>query len=703
MANRGSDQAPHGQPSTRDVLRTLLVDALRFRELARVGLGLILLLCLAIPIAHAVRLSPIVPTLCGFAVVVVIARVRLSHRVALLAILGCFAVHLAVQIFIVQNHFIEPVSDFQTQWNTAIDYAQHGLRVPDSPQTQRAIPFYYPLVRLFGSTAAVYLVANVVLTSLTYLMSVWIARRYFGWPAAAKSAMVLLFGFEAYFANTIPSHDIFGSFGVVLFLFLLAELEALVRAGRFHRARTAMVAGLAVLMALTITWVEWQRGMGMFCVLALLFYGLAAVVQRAPGTRVRIAIAIVVCVCSALGSAALRSRGLSATELANTSTSFEMGMVVFGSEEGNGRHTDWYRNYRVVAPLSPDQVTALSRMTFLETLRTNPGEKYANYLDRQLNFLRSGQDSGWYLSLEASRWLSEPELRKIYRAASKRTPPVWWAIGLLVALAAILRRDVLFDPRTTPLILVASFMAIMGLVGETQSRYALFMVFLWPIYAGSPFLVETFPARWLGRPDATTPGSLRRAVALRVARAAITVAAIVSIPLAIVWISPAFTHVGLVNFDRAEVRVSARPGSSPGALPQATTTRNLLIVSDADAGSEATTVTVAASVVAKRDGTNALHFVLANELGPDTAPDVIPGRALRVVIDGVLVQTIDLSTTFGPRAVDVPGFAEGDHDVTLELDLGGTGARRVQGRRCELGWTAATTCTHTTIGYLGFY
>jgi hypothetical protein len=691
------EEQEHPSAGVRGTVRDLLVQALGARELARVALALILLLGLAIPIAYSLRIAPIVPSVCGFALVLIVSRVPLRRRAALITILVAFAVFVAIQVFIVQNHFVVRVSDFETQWRTAVDYAQHGLQAPTSPQTQRAIPFYYPLVSLFGSSASVYLVANVVLTSLTYLMSVWIARRFFDWSGAAKTAVLLVFGFEAYFANTIPSHDVLGSFGVVLFLVLLVEVDVLVRVGRFTRARTAILVGLVLSTSLAISWVEWQRNLGMFCTAAALFYGLAAIVQGGPRSRLRVAIAIAVCLLSFVERSELKRRGLSVTESGNSANSLAIGLVVFGSDEGSGRYADWYRNHRVARALAPEEVERLARMTLLDTLRTNPGGKYENYLDRAWTFLQSGNDSGWYLTVESPEWLSERQLRKAYASAAKRTPPIWWAIGLLAGIAAILRRELLFDVRHTPLVLLTSFLIIMGMTGEAQSRYALFMVFLWPIYAGAPFLLEVFPSRWLARTQVPAP----RVIARLVARVAISITAIVAIPIAVVWMSPALSSVRLANLEHADVAVDRSPWSAgrTGTPPRLTIVRNLLAVSDDNLGSEGLTITVAASISGQQE-TNTLHFVLVNELGGGEA---IPRRALRVVVDGSVVQTIDLRTSLAPREVNVPGLAAGVHDVKLELDLGerGTSSRPATG--CAQAWTSLTSCTNTTIAYLGFY
>jgi hypothetical protein len=656
-------------------LRSFVGQALGFRALAHTALAVILLLCLAIPVAHALRLGPIWPSLIGFALVLGLARVQLSHRTAVIAIAVCFAAYLTTQLLVLANHWVEPVSDFARQWNVAIDYAENGITQPFSPQTQRGLPFYYPLVVLFGKSSTVYLTANVVLSSSTFLMSAWIARRYFGWAAAAKTSLLLLFGFEVYFANTFPSHDVLGSFGVVLFLVLLTESEVLVGAGRFSRPRIAAISALALAMSLTITWVEWQRTMGMFCALALLFWGIASFIQRAARWRLRLAIGVTVLALSAVQNCGLKSGGLKAIQPPTDLTSSEMSLLVFGSDEGDGRFADWYRNARMATALQPDEITSLSKVSFVESLRSNPRRKYRNYLDRQLNFLRTGQDSGWYLTIDSPRWLDAKDLRKLYNKAEKWTPPLWWALALMVAIAAMFRRDVLFDHRAAPVIIVTAFMTIMGLVAETQARYAMFFVFLWPIYAGAPFVANP-----LGGLVGPAPID-RRKLRLTILRVTTSVAVVIAVPALLLGVAPRLFGPRLADFHYAEIIIGKTPTSvskDTGAPPQRSVRRNVLTFGDDVTGSHDLTVTTTTSVSAKRDAST-LRFVIYNEIGEPLEspgqepkrPDVMPNRALRVVVDGQLRQTIDLANPFTPRAYQIEGFDEGEHVVRLELDLGG--------------------------------
>lgn len=695
--------------STGQRLRGFLSEALGIRELTSVGAAAFLLVLFAVPFAHVLQLGPLGPSVFGFVLVLVVSRIPISRRAALVMIGVCFAMYLTLELVVLSHHHLEPSNDFRTMWEVAKDYATNGLRVPDRPQTQRAIPFYFPVVKIFGTSQSVYLTSNVILHTLSYGMAVWIARRFFDWPAAAKTALFLLFGFEPMFANTFPSHDVFGVFTVVLFLLLLVEVDA--RLETTSRPRLTAIGVFAVVMSMVIAWADWQRGTGVFCTLALVFYGVGAFVRRPAQWKLRLCIVAFVCAFSTLQSCGLKRAGLAADMPAKELTSPEMSMLVFGSDEGDGRFGDWYRNARLANALTNEEVAKLGRYAPIESLRDNPKRKFRRYLERQEIFLRTGIDEAWYVNdIESPRWFDQEELRRLWRRAMAWTRPIWWAIALLVGIAVIFRRDLLFDIRAIPLVLIAMFMASMGMLGEAQSRYAMFFVFLWPLYAGSPYLANPLPGlrAKLGAP---------RRIARGVARVAVSLLVVVAIPVVLLRLSSCVSPSGLVDLHDTEVTIGKTPQTSTasGAPPWWKLTRNTVAIADAAMGSNTWTVTLATSGSAPHDDST-LRFVVYNELGQSIDPyggaqlpgktEVVSGRVLRVSVDGVLRKTVELSHASLPVAVAIPGISEGDHAIKLELDLGGEHRRTLwgpKGEKCVHRWTSAPGCFNTSIGYLGFY
>jgi hypothetical protein len=388
-------------------------------------------------------------------------------------------------------------------------------------------------------------------------------------------------------------------------------------------------------------------------------------------------------------------------------------MLVFGSDEGDGRFDDWYRNARMANALDSELVAKLAKLAPIESLRENPRRKFRRYLEREETFLKTGIDEAWYVNnITDARWLDEPALRKTWRTAMRWTRPIWWAIALLVGVAAIFRRDVLFDIRAIPLVVIAMFMAAMGMLGEAQSRYAMFFVFLWPIYAGSPYLCNPLPSLR----DKLGP---RQRIGEGLARVAVSTVAVIAIPVILLSLTKCGAGSGLVNLHQVEVTVGKTASSTarPGAPPWWKGIRNHFVVADAPIGSEQITVTMTTSGHAPQDGST-LRFVIYNELGkpldgwvsevPGTTA-LVPGRALRVSVDGALHRTIDLSQAAMPAAFAIPGFPEGEHAIRLELDLGEAHARPQ--KECSHRWTPpdalarrpTPNCFNTSIGYLGFY
>jgi hypothetical protein len=659
--------------------------------IAQVTLWLLLLLGLAIPVAHAVRVEPLVPILLGFGLVFLASRIELSDRAARRALLACFSLFVVGQVLLCSNHVAEPFSDFRRQWLTAVEYAENGLGIPDRPQTQRAIPLYYPLVLLFGPSPTVYVVANVVMSSLTFLMTTWVARRHFGWSAAAKTSFLLLFAFEVYFANTIPTHEVPGAFGVVLFVLLLVELERLFQAPRSPRAAAVMV-GLAAAASLTITWTQWQRGTGVFCIVALLVHGAAAVVRGARRGWQRLGVAALIAATSVLSLRLLEGGGLIADPSPKHFTSTDMNLLAFSSHDGDGSFDDKFRKHKLVSAMDSEELVRLSRAMFAETLRTGAVEKYDNFLSREVTLLRFGKTSVWYFrGATSARWISISTLRAAYESARVYVSPVLWAIALLTAVAALRSRDVLLDHRLSPLVVMLAFLTVIGALGESQTRYSFFLVYLISIYAGSPWLLDRSRAEASGGQPAAPRWPLR------VAQVAASVAAVAAVVALLVAAAPHLHGVSLANFGDARIAVAAGPARPHGrARPAVTVEQNLLTIRDPSVDSSDLTVTATEDLVARAGIDNVLRFVVANTAGDNgkrgskkAADLVVPGRSLRVFIDGRPAQVVDLSAGAQPRAVSIAGIAYGRHRVKLELALGDTAAdpRRIV----------------TTVAYLGFY
>lgn len=121
------------------------------------GLRLGVLLLVLIPLLHHTASSIRDLILTGFALLglLAISIWRPSRRDAIRLLTISLAAFVLLQVFFATNQASEPFSDFHTQWEAAARHVSEGFSLPDRPQTQRSVPFYYPLILMFGSAPSV--------------------------------------------------------------------------------------------------------------------------------------------------------------------------------------------------------------------------------------------------------------------------------------------------------------------------------------------------------------------------------------------------------------------------------------------------------------------------------------------------------------------------------------------------------------------
>ncbi|HBJ35795.1 MAG TPA: hypothetical protein DDZ51_13825 [Planctomycetaceae bacterium] len=152
-----------------------------------------------------------------------------SIRIDLAAFGVLIAIGLLKAWWIVQNPTVQ-INDYDIYWRIAKAMAREEWQsLPfnhsgalASAYVTRAFPYYYPVVRIFGSSNEAIAWANLLTHMATLSVSYVLARRTIG-LAAAIAALPLLAGFpDFWFGLTIASHDVPAMFQLVC-VFLLVD------------------------------------------------------------------------------------------------------------------------------------------------------------------------------------------------------------------------------------------------------------------------------------------------------------------------------------------------------------------------------------------------------------------------------------------------------------------------------------------------
>ncbi len=651
----------------------------------QLGIGLLLLF----PILHESATTSFDVLLTGAALLVtgIGSRWNPSRRTAIRVLAGTLLAFVSVQLLVVTNHTCEMANDFSIQWRTAVTFATKGASLPNLLQEQRALPFYYPLASIFGGSDAVFQTANVVMTTLTWLMTVWIARRLFGWSGAAKTGILLTFAFEPYVANNIATHDLLGAWGILLFLLLLTEFDHAKSKGTISLAKTLV---LAISAALVVSWTHWQRGTGLYGIGILALYGLGGVIPVSPHRRSRIVFASLSLFFVFVTLGAIDRAGWNAPRT-NTKT-----LLSFSGYDGGGRFRDKILASRAINALRPEDAERLSKVLFLETLRTGPVDKYENYLGAATHLLRFGKESNWYLTTEDSgRHLSVRSLRTVYDGVRSVMTPTLWALLILASVLVLKNPRNALEGRWMPYWVVALHLFLLGALAENQPRYSYFVVFLAAIYVGCPWMAELFSKK-ADIPD--SPRSDLRIATPRWLLASLTVVLLVFVGHRT---ASALHDVSLVNFHRLTISTDPSMPRDLDAVERfgVVVRQNSLRVRHPSDTSPEQPLVFSGEVLAKSDHHSQLRFLV--ETGPrrnrfgkrmDLKGEPFqnsPGRSMQLVLDGQVRKTIDLSGEFSNDRIVVNDVTPGSHEFELRFQFGTM--------------TSDPDSVETVISFLGIY
>ena len=174
-----------------------------------------------------------------------------GKKAAVLTALGCFALNL-LWVLVIR---IEPFSDYETYWQTAVALAE-GTAIPTPwyiamyPHILGTATFLSVFVRLFGASVLAVTVVNVVLTTLSCLLVYGITRTLCERTAALWAALLWAVCPCKLMINSLVFSEPLYTCLILLFLYLLVRLDAApARAPGGFVSALGWGAGLGVLLA----------------------------------------------------------------------------------------------------------------------------------------------------------------------------------------------------------------------------------------------------------------------------------------------------------------------------------------------------------------------------------------------------------------------------------------------------------------------
>ncbi len=408
----------------------------------------------------------------------------LTRIQTLLIIAFLVGVSVVARLYYVLNFDQAYFSDFRAYWSIAADMVENGLKPATNVYIQRALAFNYPLIYVFGDADIVFKTANVILLTLTGLMASFIAARWISHHAAVAIYIIVSCFPETYYASLIPSHDITGSFYLMMcFLIAFLSLE------QTQRQRYAMVSILVLMLSVMLVLLEMQRGLLKIFLaslgFALLLYngfllkcthGLRDFIHRAMLPFVLLIIIPYIFYMASF--MVLKNKLLCDLSLGQQVYRWNtLNDGTFRSQVINLRN-----DYVFKLPNNLQQRADFQKSLFWSDLYYEPLERPANYFLRATQLYNLGSQLGFYIG----RLSNVSPHRQIAITNQARVINRHFHSAFLLMLVLTSGYAVFYAERfnlvaATALIFMSASSFALVTIGENQPRYLFMGYFLWPI------------------------------------------------------------------------------------------------------------------------------------------------------------------------------------------------------------------------------
>lgn len=382
-------------------------------------------------------------------------------------------------------------------WKKAVDVASYGFEASFAKASQaRVLPYFAPLLWIFGLSLWVIKIANVVTSLVCSLISFELSRRWFGERVGRSVLITTLLVPETFAGSVITTHDIPGA---LYFLVSLLLLDRLVVSLEKLRWRSCVL--LAVLLGISVTLMDIQRDLLPFWVIAIILCIITATaggnisisLRRNAPSRVVTQTAILVALLllpSLFVSAAVKSlpqmKHLIKASKESTDASLAARWLI---GNGNSWATGSYHNaleyYTAYRPLGNSEVIPLALHTMISDTYYNPADRLLSYFTRAKHLYSLGSQLGRYFQADDSLQDNAVSVKRI-----KTLFKIHNTLFVLFFESAFVICFILFFSRQWRLpfaaqqaLLSLSFLsALLLLFGEYQPRYMYPLWYVAPIF-----------------------------------------------------------------------------------------------------------------------------------------------------------------------------------------------------------------------------
>lgn len=371
------------------------------------------------------------------------------------------------------------ISDFIGMWRNAVEMVSAGDYKVETIHDERALPVLVPTILLFGANPAVVPIVNLVLLLGIQLAGYDLARRVAGHRAAQGFAVLWIGAMEPIFALPITSHDIWGLFFLVLFLWgFRVAFERLAAGTRSTTSHKLTLGGSALGLALVLTLLDMQRELVPFVILGFVLAGLLSVLKgvgRRGRLRPALLFAATVFLIFAGVTAGLKHFGYMLTSTQGESLA-QIRIGAYGSSLSNGNYDQGQVIQKTFfTPINAEARRDLVHAIPLSDLALQPVARIGNIVHRAHRQALLGSQTYFYQkdAKTQSTWLLP-----LTRAYNVCYSIVLAALSLWLILPLLRRLDSFNG--LVQLSLLSTLVGLLLLVGESQPRYIFPLWFVLP-------------------------------------------------------------------------------------------------------------------------------------------------------------------------------------------------------------------------------
>lgn len=415
-------------------------------------------------------------------------------------------------------------------WSKSLEVAQYGFGAHLSEhQDMRVLPFYAPLLWMFGKSVFVVKVGNILALLVCSLISFDLSRSWFGERVGRGVLIATLMVPETIYSTVITTHDIPGTLYLLISLWILDRMLH-----RFGGKNWLSCIFLSLLLGISVTLMDVQRNILFFWLLAMvlfLFFFISDTNiwnELEKGVLYRFKRFGMLFLLLIMLPLLLQLSIFSMTKIKNfmpdskaESQWTSNWLLGYANSWSSGRYRDASQEWMLYQEVSSKQRSSIALTTILSDIYYNPIDKGLNYLFKARRLYSLGTQVNRYY--ENDRLLSTSALKGKsigqFLTTINDVFVLFFECAFVVSSIILLAKGMIPVRMWQALLVLACMSILLLLLGENQPRY------MYPLWFIAPIISLAHLDMWLHSAHSVQRKTTLNEVVVFIARGFLVIAA----------------------------------------------------------------------------------------------------------------------------------------------------------------------------------